>query len=559
MQVTVTRRIMLIIVGLVLLAASLVLVAPPLQRSAHGAISCTQYTLDWGLLGWDETNVTTAEVNPYFDEVLHNENPFHGLGSSTGGTNNFLSQTFTNVRASQTDISVQYSHNMFDQTTLDTPNLYGGAGGTNPDRRATGPDTLRFNRDYSDNYAHGTLGNVRSPATVVVSFSRPVYMNELIAGSLSVIQGDSENVVIRAFDGPDATGNIVKASAFDNVSDADDDSTLVHKLGDPTGPLQTNDLSNVNLDPDNTFDASGRGTNIGLAADDGIYHAIGAVNQLSGAYGRVAVRYENTPIRSIALSTWMTDTATDFTSATYTNTSHSIIVAPLTFCPANHDYGDAPDATLDEQQGDYRTIGNSSGAVHEIDTALRIGATTDADNSKLQDVDASSDDADGIDDEDGVLDTSQLTIRAGQFSPEVDVVVLNLIELNATLYGWIDYDCNGIFDNATERTSAAVPNGTDGAVTLAFPNVPGGIDSTCSTTYMRLRLSTDSDPSSNPTGAVSNGEVEDYVMEILGAETIAVTELADTGWPVIASLAAGGVIILSSILLTKPALYRVRR
>ena len=81
----------------------------------------------------------------------------------------------------------------------------------------------------------------------------------------------------------------------------------------------------------------------------------------------------------------------------------------------------------------------------------------------------------------------------------------------ATLYGWIDYNANGVFDNATERASVAVPNGTNnGIVTLVFPAVPSGFTGT---TYARFRLSTDA-AAANPTGAASDGEVEDYRVTI---------------------------------------------
>ncbi len=81
----------------------------------------------------------------------------------------------------------------------------------------------------------------------------------------------------------------------------------------------------------------------------------------------------------------------------------------------------------------------------------------------------------------------------------------------ATLYGWIDYNGNGVFENATERASIAVPNGTNGGiVTLVFAAVPG---TTVGTTYARFRLSSDA-AAANSTGHAANGEVEDYRVSI---------------------------------------------
>ena len=95
--------------------------------------------------------------------------------------------------------------------------------------------------------------------------------------------------------------------------------------------------------------------------------------------------------------------------------------------------------------------------------------------------------------------------------PTVDVRVTNATGAAATLYAWIDYNADGVFDNATSSASIAVPNGTStGIVTLVFPAVPSGFTGA---TYTRFRLSTDA-AAANPTGAAGDGEVEDYQVEI---------------------------------------------
>ncbi len=104
-----------------------------------------------------------------------------------------------------------------------------------------------------------------------------------------------------------------------------------------------------------------------------------------------------------------------------------------------------------------------------------MGASVDADSGALQNAVAKADDVNGAlpDDEDGLTNpASDLVLTIGA-EPTVNVRVTNTTGAAATLYGWIDYNANGVFDNATERASVAVPNGTNNSiVTLVFPAVP---------------------------------------------------------------------------------------
>jgi len=94
--------------------------------------------------------------------------------------------------------------------------------------------------------------------------------------------------------------------------------------------------------------------------------------------------------------------------------------------------------------------------------------------------------------------------------PKVSLTVTNTSRKEATLAGWIDYSRDGQLDNKTERASVSVPDGLKGdTVTLVFPAVPavaGG------QSYARFRLSTDAGfvAAPQPTGAASDGEVEDF-------------------------------------------------
>jgi hypothetical protein len=186
----------------------------------------------------------------------------------------------------------------------------------------------------------------------------------------------------------------------------------------------------------------------------------------------------------------------------------------VTVLPLPVDYGDAPDAAAGTGTGNYNSRAADSGSRHTIVPGLRIGANIDGDSGTLENGDANADDVNATlpDDEDGVSNpAADLALTIGA-QPTVNVRVTNTTGTPATLYGWIDYNANGVFDNTTERASVAVPNGTNNAiVTLVFAAVPPGFHGE---TYARFRLSTDA-AAANPTGAAGDGEVEDYRVTII--------------------------------------------
>ena len=177
------------------------------------------------------------------------------------------------------------------------------------------------------------------------------------------------------------------------------------------------------------------------------------------------------------------------------------------------DFGDAPDTGAGTGSGNYNTLLTDSGPSHAIVAGLLMGASVDVDGGTLQNAAANADDVGQAlpDDEDGLNNpAADLTLTLGT-QPTVNVIVTNTTGSAATLSGWIDYNNDGVFDNTTERAQTAVADGTTGGiVTLTFPTMPTGFTGT---TYARFRLSTDA-AASDPTGAASDGEVEDYVATI---------------------------------------------
>lgn len=168
---------------------------------------------------------------------------------------------------------------------------------------------------------------------------------------------------------------------------------------------------------------------------------------------------------------------------------------------------------------------------------LRIGTVTDVEipfTALGPGTTAIADDADGIDDEDGVGAFPVLAQSATSYS--VDVNVSNTSGSAASLFGWIDFNNDGTFD-LTERTSANVPDGHSGTVTLTWSPItvtgPGGT----SVTFARFRLA-NTDVSAAEGAAA--GEVEDYmfsipplpvVLEYFRA-TLAGERLAELNWKI---------------------------
>ena len=176
-----------------------------------------------------------------------------------------------------------------------------------------------------------------------------------------------------------------------------------------------------------------------------------------------------------------------------------------------YDWGDAPDLSPGTGQGEYNTLAGDNGPSHKIIAGLHMGTVVDGESDGQPNTAAAGDDllpVGSLDDEDGVSG-ADLTMTAGD-SALVNVSVTNLTTAGAVLYGWIDFNENGVFE-PSESAQAEVPAGSNNiTVLLDFGLVPadGVVE-----TYARFRLSTDNGASS-PTGPAANGEVEDYIVTI---------------------------------------------
>lgn len=176
--------------------------------------------------------------------------------------------------------------------------------------------------------------------------------------------------------------------------------------------------------------------------------------------------------------------------------------------PPALDFGDAPDPA-------YPTLLASNGARHLLGGGVFLGACVDAETDGLPTASAGGDDAvagtafgscgTAGDDEDGVTFVGPLVAGA---TASVDVVASAPCVLSA----WIDFAGNGGWGDATDELfpgGTALVAGTNGlSFTVPASAAPG-------TTFARFRCTTAG--AVGLTGEASDGEVEDYAVEVLPA------------------------------------------
>jgi len=170
------------------------------------------------------------------------------------------------------------------------------------------------------------------------------------------------------------------------------------------------------------------------------------------------------------------------------------------------DFGDAPD-TYDPSGSDP--------AVHERDDRIMLGDQVGIEWSKHTSADATGDGTE----EDG-LNGLQVIAR-GISNHVLHVRVFNKTGATATLAGWIDSNRDGVFQPSEGAYIDGIPSAdTVQIVDLLWP----GIDMPYivgTTTFMRLRLTSSSHgmTNNNPTGYFDDGEVEDYLIQVVNVLT----------------------------------------
>lgn len=174
------------------------------------------------------------------------------------------------------------------------------------------------------------------------------------------------------------------------------------------------------------------------------------------------------------------------------------------------DFGDAPES--------YGTQLIDNGPRH-ITTGPQLGSIRDAESDAITPLDGRSDDASPApadnaaainDDEDGVVISNDFVLMAGSREQAVVTVTFG----SAFLYGWVDFNGDGDFEDAGEQILDEFPVDT-GTQVIEFDVPDTGYTGI---SYARFRLSTERDLGLR--GIAGDGEVEDYQIRINPARSL---------------------------------------
>ncbi|MCG9705789.1 GEVED domain-containing protein [Photobacterium damselae] len=174
------------------------------------------------------------------------------------------------------------------------------------------------------------------------------------------------------------------------------------------------------------------------------------------------------------------------------------------YAPVPLDWADAPTAD------GYATelIDNGPRHMTEASTPYLGSNNPDNENDGQPTTSADGDDANGVtpDDEDGFNQPSITTVLVAGDTLSLTVPVVTSGSDN--LYGWIDFDLDGVFDN--DETATVIVNAS-GNSTLNF-TVPADVQ--IMDTFARLRICSSGEVCAQPIGGAGDGEVEDHLISL---------------------------------------------
>lgn len=246
----------------------------------------------------------------------------------------------------------------------------------------------------------------------------------------------------------------------------------------------------------------------GLAANTGIEHidldkqyTIAGYTSAAALQGQTSIDYEGNIFNMKTGGVELYNEAGGYgPTISYSGYTGTILDASEAF-KYPYDYGDAPDTY------------NRAYHLFDKDKRLLLGSTIDFEVSGRENAFADGDDnydTGSANDEDGVSVFPELTVANASYS--VGVSVTNNTGADATLYGFLDFNINGKFNDPGERSlPTVVPSGGTTVVTVTWTGLTAGA---VGESFIRFRLSSDSLMARNIGGFAPDGEVEDYPINI---------------------------------------------
>jgi len=199
-----------------------------------------------------------------------------------------------------------------------------------------------------------------------------------------------------------------------------------------------------------------------------------------------------------------------------------------------YDFGDLPDSSTgtngdpsnQETLADHQTLKSDGGPKHMIltnesnEVILKIGSSVDDDGDATVSPDAgitggddnTSADMNDEDDEDG-LDLDNIPLFILTQTTLLEIPIMNMTGSEATMAAFIDFNKDGYFDSDLEKFTVTILHGaTEAELEILVPsNAVVGQH-----VGLRLRLANEMNEVMSGDGCAASGEVEDYLIEIVG-------------------------------------------
>ncbi|GAB4092891.1 hypothetical protein GCM10028786_18180 [Flaviaesturariibacter terrae] len=363
------------------------------------------------------------------------------------------------------------------------------------------PSTDKTVKKYD--YNTGTISTFISDVT---SLGIPVYESGVESGSAAFYDGK----LYLGIEGY-ASGGTTSMGRKSNVWRIDIDATT----GSATGAVLAYSVAADNgTSSSNTHDWSDIGINNGVLYDFDGSAGNEDVYQYN-MYTGVVTRY--TPVSTFTPNQVSVDYQGNVYNvnagiAKYNGTTNvgTVYTMTATGLPASGSYGDGAEAfkpmgDLGDAPASYDPVANSP-AVHEVNTNLRLGAAVTSEWSKNTSTLATGDADDG-------MPTPSIVINNSNYVTNVNVY--NNTGAAATVCAWVDFNSNGLFD-ASEGITVNVPSSSSTQTVQLFWPTPTTTLTNYSYTFIRIRVTsaTNGMTTSNATGYFSDGEVEDYRIQV---------------------------------------------